>query len=122
MANSLIYIAGELFAIPFTAVLNNNPNKINSLKTSYSFGASILPGYYFDDSVLGYVRLSYIATRFEKIPTTKAGYEAGLGVDISWTVNWRVFGEYDYVKYRSIDNLGTPKAGNYIVGLKYNFV
>lgn len=122
MANSMLYLAAELFALPFTATINNNPTLVGSLKTSYSWGASLIPGYFFDDSVMGYVRLSYVATRFENLSTTKSGYEAGLGVDVGWTENWNVFGEYDYAKYRTINNVGGPRAGLYILGLKYKFV
>jgi hypothetical protein len=118
------YIAAEIFALPFTATINNNPTFRGSLKTSYSSGVSLIPGYYFDDSIMGYLRLSYVSTRFENIGTTKSGYEIGGGVDVGWTRNWSVFGEYDFAKYQRINknNLGSPRAGFYILGLKYKFV
>jgi hypothetical protein len=122
MANSIIYVAGELFGMPFTSTLNNNSRMESGLKTSYSFGASFLPGYYFDENVMGYLRLSYIATRFVKVPTTKAGYETGLGVDVCWSPNWHAYFEYDYAKYRTINDMGTPKSGSYVLGVKYFFV
>jgi len=122
MVNSVIYLAGEIFAIPATATINNNPNQNGSLRTSYGYGASLLPGYYFDDSVMGYARLGYIVARFENFHTTKAGYEVGAGVDIGWTANISFYGEYDFAKYRTLENVGAPKAGIYTLGLKYKFL
>ena len=122
MATKYVYLAGELFANLATATLKNHPAPAGSLKTSYSYGAAVLPGYPFDDSVLGYLRIGYIATRFENLHTTKAGYEVGAGFELGWTECWSVRAEYNYLKYRTIPNVGGPRAQQVNVALKYKFL
>ena len=120
--NYTVYLAGEVFVIPFSASLKNHPSQFGGLKTSTSYGASLLPGYFFDDSFMGYVRLGYVSTRFEKLDARRSGFEVGVGVEIVWTCNWSILVEYDYLKFTSIQNIGTPRSQQALLGLKYRFI
>src|SRR5579862_2281150 len=74
MTNNVLYLAAEIFGTAVTASLKNHPAPAGSLRTSYSYGASLLPGYLLDDVWMLYARLGYITSRFVNVSKTKAGY------------------------------------------------
>jgi opacity protein-like surface antigen len=119
--NTTLYIAGELEASPFTMDHNNNPNAQGSLKTTYSYGASIIPGVYFDEVVLGYARLGVLDTRFSKLNKTTYGFQLAGGLEVTVARNWQVRGEVGRVQYQFIDNIGHPYAYQYGVGFTRRF-
>lgn len=110
-------VAMGVFYGPKSFTINShNSDTGGSLKTSYSYGASIMPGYIFDDVVSGYLRVGAIATHFSDADTTRNGMILGAGVDLSMTENWDMTFEYDYSKYNSISGIGQPQEGQFILG------
>lgn len=114
------YFAGEVFGTPVTGKISRG----NSLKTTYSYGASVLPGVMLSDHTLAYGRLGLIRSRFSEQSTTRDGAQFGLGMQTSLTQNVDLRGEYDFVAYKSFDELGVsiaPRADQFSVGLVYKF-
>jgi len=122
MLTPVIYTAAEIFTNPTTIKVYNNPNNMGSLRVTYSYGASILPGISFADNVtVGYIRLGVIKTRFDNLGKIRSGFQYGVGV--KWGLNdlWSVRGEYSYTKYNNIVNFGHPDSNTYSIGLMYSF-
>lgn len=115
------YLAGEVFYGPISMTVNNNPDNNGSLKTSYSYGVSVIPGLNFDDIVIGYARIGAIRTRFSSIDVNKSGFQIGAGLQGVINACWRVRGDYVRTIYNSISGIGDPKADQYSVGLIYAF-
>ena len=117
------YLAGEIFGGLKTISIRNHPSKVLSLRTTYQYGASIIPGYIFDNVFMGYARFGVLSTHFENIEngTTKQGWTGGLGLEAALTPSWSIRGEYDYTKYMKINTIGHIYAGQFILGLKYTF-
>lgn len=113
------YLAGEAFAIPGSILLKNNTSYGTSVRNTYSYGASLLPGIPVTDSVLGYLRLGVVETRFSSASVTAAGGQVGLGLQTGLTCDWDLRMEYTYTMYRSVSNAGTPKADWFGLGLTY---
>lgn len=95
------YLAGELTGTFATADLSDN----KFFKTSYGFGASVLPGVMLSDHTLAYARLGAVRTHFGEYKDhgdNKTGGQFGLGLQTNLTQNLDLRGEYDYVAYKSI--------------------
>lgn len=107
---------------PFTHT--NNTFGIVSLKPSYSYGLSLLPGYNLDDVLRVYLRLGVLGTKFDDIGDTGVAWQAGAGLQVSWscTSPWSIRGEWNYAKYRSISGVGVIADGQYSLGFVYRFV
>ena len=116
------YLGGEIFASAFSAVLSNNTPNATSLKTTRSFGASLIPGYMINQSAMGYLRLGMISSEFSGPNTTKSGAQIGIGMQTSLDRNWSVRGEYTYTAYATVHQLGAPKTDQFMIGFLYYFV
>lgn len=117
-----IYWGGELFYTPLTASMTNSQSDgAPSAKASRSYGASFLPGFMVNDSVLGYLRAGFISTLFTSPGATKTGVQLGLGFQTALTHNYMLRGEYDYSAYHSIHGLGSLKSNQIGVGFIYKF-
>jgi hypothetical protein len=121
MVSTCTYIAFEGFASPGNAELSDDTPAGNSLKSTYSMGASFIPGYLITDNVIGYLRLGIIDTNFSS-GSSKAGGQAGLGLQTALTDEWRLYMEYDYSKYSSNKSLGTVKTDQFVLGVNYLFL
>jgi outer membrane immunogenic protein len=121
MLTPLFYAAAEIFSNPTTFKVYNNPTNLGSLRATYSYGASVIPGVNFDNTIIGYGRLGLIRTRFDNLGKVKSGAEYGLGVQ--WLINcsWSARAEYSYAKYNNITNIGHPDSNTYMIGLMYRF-
>lgn len=119
--NGTFYLAGEVFGIPKGATIHDNTGDTPGLKPSYTIGISLLPGLCLDDTILAYVRLGMVSTKFDNLNVTKTGTQAGIGVATNLSPVWDVRGEYVFTNYRSISGIGSPKADEYILGLLYRF-
>jgi opacity protein-like surface antigen len=120
------YLAGELFGTVGTANISDN----TQLKTSYGYGASIIPGVMLSDHTLAYARAGVLRSRFtnNNANSTQTGGQFGLGMQTSLTQNVDLRGEYDFVAYQSKNyKLGTttasiaPRSDTFTVGLVYKF-
>ncbi|EKD55148.1 MAG: hypothetical protein ACD_60C00025G0045 [uncultured bacterium] len=115
-----VYLAGEIFANLGTATLNNNPGGV-SLRTTYSYGLSFIPGLMLSDHAMMFIRLGVIKTRFSSLNSNATtGGQAGLGLQTSVTQNWDVRGEYDYTSYRRVGG-ASPRSDAFNIGLVYKF-
>lgn len=108
--DSNVYLAGEIFGNVNTMSLDNN-----GLKTTYSWGASLLPGLSLGEGVLGFARIGVLRNHFSW--KNKTGGEVGAGVEVGLAREWSLRGEYDYIQYN-----GDYKTDQFIVGLLYRFV
>lgn len=121
MFTQYIYGAAEIFTSPTTATIYNNPNNFGSLRITYSYGASILPGISFDGTIIGYGRFGYIRTRFDNLGKVEGGVQYGLGLRWVLTDLWSARVEYSYTKYQNIAPIGHPDMNSYMLGLTYRF-
>lgn len=118
------YLAGEAFG----TITNANLSADASLKTTWSYGAAIVPGLMLSDHTLAYVRAGILRTRFSKADETRDGAQLGLGMQTSLTQAIDLRGEYDFVAYRKVNetidgvNLRvTPRADQFNLSLVYKF-
>lgn len=119
--NQNFYLAGEIFWKIGTAEFSDN----NNLKTSYGYGASILPGVMLSDSTLAFLRLGVIRDHFSNGNSTRTGGQAGVGLQTNVTQNVDVRGEYDYTSYSSFNNdngrISSPTTDSFSLALIYKF-
>ncbi len=120
--NQNIYLGGEIFGVIGTSTLNNNVNlgSAQSLKTTYGYGASFIPGFMLSDHTMAFARVGVVKTRFSQINETATGGQLGLGLQTSLTQNWDLRGEYDYTKYRRVSGV-SPKTDTFNLGVVYKF-
>ncbi|HVE44922.1 MAG TPA: outer membrane beta-barrel protein [Gammaproteobacteria bacterium] len=115
------YLAGELTGTLVTAELMNN----GSMKSTYGYGASLLPGYMLGDTTLAFVRAGVVRTRYTSLNTTQTGGQFGFGMQTSLTQSVDLRSEYDFAPYRSITTASgisaSPRADVFSVGLVYHF-
>lgn len=119
MAWDQVYAAVEIFAQD-TAELSNYRNNVSNASSTWGYGLSVLPGYMINDSVLGYLRLGVVSTRFSAGNNSATGGQAGFGLQTALSNSWDLRGEYVYSFYKSIRS-GNPKAQQFNLGLVYKF-
>lgn len=122
MITDFVYLAGELDGTLGTAELSDNSS---SLKTTYGYGLSIIPGVLLSDHTLGFVRAGVVRTRFSETNETRTGGQIGLGLQTSLTQNVDVRGEYDFTAYQSINDNGfstSPRSDAFNLSLVYKFI
>lgn len=112
-----VYLAGEVFAVPATYSFKNSGLD----RTTYGYGASIIPGLMLSDHTLGYVRAGVVKSRFSHASESVTGGQLGLGLQTSLSQNVDLRGEYVYTAYRSVDRVSSPKADQANLGLIYKF-
>jgi hypothetical protein len=115
-----VYGAVEIFATR-SFQLHNNPN-IASLRVTWVYGASILPGIQLDPVLAAFARLGIVNADFVNIGTDRTGYQAGLGLQAKLSPSWTIRAEYDYTHYRVLDAIGgNPNESQYVAGFLYDF-
>lgn len=115
------YLAAEAFVVPFDATITNNNGHGDSIRTSYGYGLSIIPGLMLTDHTMGYARVGAIGSRFTTPGQTAAGGQLGLGMQTSLTPCVDLRGEYVYTSYRSVSGIHSPKSDQFNLGLVYKF-
>lgn len=116
------YLAGEIFAVPFSTPISYSTNSTGvNARISRSFGLSLLPGYMITDSVMGYLRLGVVNSKFSGPNTSKSGGQVGAGLETNLTSNWDLRGEYIYTAYQSVNGLGSAKSNEVGIGAVYKF-
>ena len=119
------YLAGELNGTAGTAVLTDH----GIVKTTYGYGASILPGVMLNERTLAFVRAGVVRSRFSELGKNQTGGQVGFGLQTNVTQNVDLRGEYDFTAYRSIkQNFGggfalssAPRQDAFNVSLIYKF-
>ncbi len=121
LVNQTIYLAGELFGTLGTSTLQSNPAvNHSSLKSTYGYGASVIPGIMLSDHTMTYARLGVVKTRFSHYSKTVTGGQLGLGMQTSLTQNWDLRGEYDYTAYNKFSGMSV-KSDAFNLGVVYKF-
>ncbi len=118
-----MYFGGELFANVRTESFNNKTNNNLDLKNKYSYGFSLIPGFFFDPTFMGYARIGFIQTRFNQPSSTKNGWQFGGGLEMSLTSNWNARAEFDYIKYQALTKvIGSPGAIQFGLSAVYRVI
>jgi opacity protein-like surface antigen len=112
-----LYLAGELNGTLATGEFTNN----QGLKSSYGYGASILPGMLLSEHTLAFARAGVVRTRFSDASSMSTGGQLGLGLQTSLTQNLDIRGEYDFTAYSSVSKVGAPRQDAFMAGLVYKF-
>lgn len=124
MLNPLWYLAGEIF-VGDSAQIKNYKDQLtntNGVKTTWNFGASLIPGFMITDHVLMYLRGGATRARFSTQSVNKTGWHIGVGGQTNVWQNWDVRGEYVYTQYPSVTNIGKPGTDQFNLGVIYKFV
>lgn len=117
-----IYLAGELFAGTKIFSISDNSNSDESVATKYTYGGSLLPGFWVSDYALFYLRLGVASSRFVGTDGTVFGAQIGLGFQTTLSECWDMRAEYDYTTYESVStNVSRPKTDQYKLGFIYKF-
>jgi len=118
------YLAGELNGTVANAELNNN----GVVKTTYSYGASILPGVMLSDHTVAFARAGIVRSRFSDLSKNQTGGQFGLGLQTGLTQNVDLRGEYDFSAYRSVSQKfagynfsSSPRQDAFNLSLIYKF-
>jgi len=113
MTNPNVYLAGEIFGTLLTPSIND----AGSVKTTYGYGVSFIPGFTISESTMTFLRLGLIKTRFDRMRSVKTGGQFGLGLQTNLSETLAVRGEYDYAHYT-----GSLTSDQFNFGLIYKFM
>jgi opacity protein-like surface antigen len=92
-----------------------------NLKTSNTFGLSILPGIQFTPDVLAFTRFGLVNSYFDQPEKRSTGGQLGLGIETHFTKSWEIRGEYTYSEYPDMGNIGSPKSSAFNLGFIHKF-
>lgn len=115
------YLGGEIFFVPFSALVTNHNETNPSMRTTHSFGMSLIPGVRLNETSMLFFRISGIDTHFTYNNNNDAGLQLGIGLSTTVSMNWDIRGEYDYTTYRSMAGIGAPRSDWYGIGAVYRF-
>jgi opacity protein-like surface antigen len=119
-SKTMNYAAVEVFAdYPYGVLHDHNPPPYLSIKPKVTYGLSVLPSIKFDECTLGYLRVGGVLTRFPSYDTSRKGYQLGLGIEYALSTAFSVRGEYDYINYQVLDDVGKPRANQAAISLLY---
>lgn len=114
-----MYLGAELIGSVATAVLDSG-----DLKTTYSYGASVIPGLMLTSQTMGFLRFGILRARFSTASSTELAGEFGLGMQVPITQCVDLRAEYDFIAYRSISRSGisgTPRSDQFNLGWLFKF-
>ncbi len=115
-----VYLAGEIFGIPGSGSETNNTGQGSvSARTTWGYGASIIPGWYLNDKSMIYGRLGGTVSHFNGPNSNKGGWHVGVGGQTTIMPCWDLRGEYTYTEYSRISALGRPQSDMFSLGLVY---
>lgn len=106
--NDWYYLAAEVNATLLTSSLSGT----GTLKSSYGYGVSVLPGYMLSDHTVAFLRAGIVRTQFSDLDKYSTGGQLGLGLQTSLTQNLDVRGEYDFTAYSAMNT--SVKTGGWV--------
>lgn len=118
------YLAGEITVENGMQIHNYRSNSSNQgPKSSWTIGASIIPGYLLTENVLGYFRAGVVRTYFTEPSNGATGGQLGLGLQTALSTRWDLRGEYIYDFYQQVSGttLSNVKSDQFNLGLIYKF-
>lgn len=113
LVNSNFYLAGEIFSTLFTPSLDDK----GSVKSTYNYGISVIPGFIVSDHVMTFLRLGIVKTHFSQLNSLKTGAQFGVGLQTNLSQSLDLRGEYDYISYN-----GSLIGDQFSLGLIYKFI
>lgn len=111
--NSNFYLAGEIFSTLFTPSLDDK----GSVKSTYNYGISVIPGFTVSDHVMTFLRLGIVKTHFSQSNSLKTGAQFGVGLQTNLSQTLDLRGEYNYIRYN-----GSLIGDQFSLGLIYKFI
>jgi opacity protein-like surface antigen len=122
MFSAYTYLAIEAFGSPSSILINNNTQSGPSLRSTYTYGLSLISGYMITDNVIGYLRLGAVEANFSSPNASQSGGQVGLGLQTPLTENWHLRTEYIYSAFSKASSIGSVKTDQVMLGLIYNFI
>lgn len=119
--NKNYYAGAELFVSPGGLVLNSRNPTGPTVKNTWNFGASVLPGVRLNENTMLFFRLGAVDSHFTYRNNYVLGGQFGIGLSTTVAINCDVRGEYIYTAYRSMPNLSSPRSDWYGIGLVFRF-
>lgn len=119
--NQDFYLAGELSGTVGTGEISSK----NGVRTSYGYGASVIPGVMLSDHTLAFARAGVVRSNFTRNNKMSTGGQFGLGLQTSLTQDIDLRGEYDFTAYRTVSNssgsVKSPRSDAFNLGVVYKF-
>lgn len=112
-----VYVGGELFADTGTLPLSQKYFH----RTTYGFGASVIPGFILSEKTLAFIRAGIATFRFNKTNNFFTGGQLGLGLQTAINDCTDIRGEYVYTGKGIFHNFGTPRFNFFNLGILYKF-
>ncbi len=121
--NQRTYLAGEVFG-GSSARVRNYPTAGTgfNVRSTWSYGADVLPGLMVNDNVLAYLRAGVIRRRFSGMETERTAWRAGVGGETNIYKDLDIRAEYIYSLYQSIPGIGKPQTNQFNLGLVKKFM
>lgn len=119
------YLAAEGFVLG-TIKLKDMPNTANggssSVRSTWGYGADIIPGFMINNWVMAYLRGGISETYFNNQGSWAFGWRVGAGGQTNIYQNWDLRAEYVYTYNNHISGVGHPNTDLFNVGVVYRFV
>ena len=129
------YVGGELFLNDSSTKTANKVIGLGTtakLRTTYSFGFSVLPGIMLSPDTMLFARAGLVETQYTlsqkpggEQNTLATGGQAGIGLALSLGKNLDLRGEYTYSAYARFSSLGSkisPRSNELSFGFVYKIV
>lgn len=114
------YLAGELSGTAAATLNNNYVNRDDSMRMTPKFAVSFIPGVFFSQDALGFLRIGFAEGNLSELSTWRPGVLAGVGLETAMSPCWSVRAEYTYTAFTSVST-GTPRSDEFTIGFKYAF-
>lgn len=129
------YLGAEFFGADNFEASDYRIFGLNSVRTTWTYGFSLLPGYLITDNFLAYLRASVVRSRFNHFGENRTGWQLGIGAETNLCDCWDLRLEYIYSQYGHLhhhfdrDNLETfssrhhaiPRSDQFNIGVLYKF-
>ena len=116
------YLGGELFVNPGSVMVSKRETYGRpTLQTTYSLGASLLPGVRLNETSMLFFRIGGVETHFVHKNNNDLGLQVGIGIQTTVSYSWSIRGEYIYNTYYSMTGISAPRADWYGIGGVYRF-
>ncbi|HEX4044647.1 MAG TPA: outer membrane beta-barrel protein [Gammaproteobacteria bacterium] len=124
-----LYLGGEITGTVATAEISSS----GGVKTTYGYGASIMPGIMLSDHTLAFVRAGVVRSQFSSVDDKATGGQFGVGIQTLLTQNIDLRLEYAFTAYQSVGKvtnvggnvidgkLDAPRSDAFNIGLVYKF-
>lgn len=121
MLTTRLYLGGEVF-FGNSLQIHNYKNKSN-VKTNWTYGFDIIPGFLVNSFVLGYLRIGVSSSHFLGQGSSSTAWRLGFGGETNfYCKKWYIRGEYIYNSYNAMSHVGRVRANQINLGVVYKFL